>query len=76
MGCLGIATCTVHLISAQTRQEGIKCTKGKEYLNVCCPKMYTVSGAQDTNVWGFMWDDGPRLLYLRQYKQLLNKKHF
>ena len=30
MGHLGRATCTMHLISAQTSQEGIKCTKAKK----------------------------------------------
>ena len=32
MGCLGRETCTVQSISAQTHQEGIKCTKSKEWL--------------------------------------------
>ena len=29
MGCLGRAKCTVHSISAQTRQEGVACIKDK-----------------------------------------------
>ena len=32
----GRATCTIHQISAQTRQEGIKCTKAKEQLRSYC----------------------------------------
>ena len=36
MGHLGRATCTVHSISAQTSQEGIKCTKAKEQLRFYC----------------------------------------
>ena len=38
MGCFGRATCTVNLISAQTSQEGIKCTKVKVLLS----NVYTV----------------------------------
>ena len=30
MGCLGRGTWTLHLISVQTSQKGIKCTKAKE----------------------------------------------
>ena len=37
---LGRATCFVHLISARTSQEGIKCTKAKEYIRAYCPNMY------------------------------------
>ena len=35
-----LGTCTVHLISTQTRQEGIKCTKGTEQLRSYCPNMH------------------------------------
>ena len=42
MGLLGKTTFTVHSISAQTSQEGIKCTKTKELLRAFCPNIYTV----------------------------------
>ena len=38
MGCFGKATCTVLMISAQTNQERIKCTKAKILLS----NVYTV----------------------------------
>ena len=40
MGCLGRPTCTAPLISAQTSQEGFKCTKDKEYLGSYCLNIY------------------------------------
>ena len=36
MGRLGRATCTVHLISANTSHEGITCIKAKEQLKFYC----------------------------------------
>ena len=42
----GRATSTVHAISAQTRQEGIECTKAKEQLRPYCPNIYTVMLAE------------------------------
>ena len=42
MGRLCRATCTIHSISVQTSQEGIKCTKDKEQLRAYCPNIYTV----------------------------------
>ena len=42
MGSLSRATCTVHSISAQTSQKGIKCTIAKEYIRSYCPNTYTV----------------------------------
>ena len=36
------ALCTVHSISAQISQEGIKCTKFKELPRSYCPKLYIV----------------------------------
>ena len=48
MGPLGRATCTVHSISAQTSQEGIKCTKSKFLLLVLLSNLYTVkSGLEE-----------------------------
>ena len=41
------ALCTVHSISAQISQEGIKCTKVKELLRSYCPKLYTVDSVQN-----------------------------
>ena len=34
---------TLHLIFAQTSQEGIECTKVEEYLRACCLNSYTVN---------------------------------
>ena len=42
MGRLGRGTCAIHSISAQTSQEGIKCTKAKEQQRAYCPNVYTV----------------------------------
>ena len=42
MGCLCRATCNMHSISVQTRQERIKCTKAKDKLRSYCPNIYTV----------------------------------
>ena len=42
IGRLDRAAFTVHLISAQNRQEGIECTKTKEYPWAYCPNIYTV----------------------------------
>ena len=40
MGYLGRASCAVHLFSAQTSQEGIKCSKAKEWLRPYFPNIY------------------------------------
>ena len=42
MGCLGQATNTVRLISAQTSQEGMECTKTKEIAKGLLSNLYTV----------------------------------
>ena len=41
---LGRTTHNVHSFSAHTNQEGIKCTKAKEYLRAYCPNMYIHCG--------------------------------
>ena len=41
------ALCTVHSISAQISQEGIKYTKVKELPRSYCPKLYTVDSVQN-----------------------------
>ena len=43
MGHLGRGTYTVHLISGQSSQEGIKCTKAKDQLQSYGPNIYTVN---------------------------------
>ena len=42
MGHLGRVSCTIHSISAQASQEGIKCTKAEQQLRAYCPNIYTL----------------------------------
>ena len=49
MGSLGRTICSVHLICAQIRREGIKCIKAKEYVaKVLLSNIYTVISGSDS----------------------------
>ena len=65
-GCLGRATCTINLISAQTSQEGIENNKAKEWLRsycliyilfllpcsvLCCRKSSSSSYSHSLRIW-------------------------
>ena len=49
MGSLGRTICSVHLICAQIRREGIKCSKAKEFVaKVLLSNLYTVISGSDS----------------------------
>ena len=53
MGRLGREACNVHSISAQTSQDGIKCTKAKELSRSYCPNINTVATGLNPLWWQF-----------------------
>jgi len=58
MGRLGRATCTIHLISAQTSQEGIECTTGKKWLRAYWSQYIYCGKDQEESSNGFLGSRG------------------